>query len=66
VRATGVHPVVRPHALLEVAELEVEVAGVLAPDDRRRLVLGNALKAVAGAAGHGLLRDRLAMRRGGA
>ena len=53
------HPIVFARALLEIAELHIKVARVLAPDDRRRRVLRHAVEAVARAAERRLLLDRI-------
>ena len=53
------HAIVLARALLEIAELQIEIARVLAPDDRDRLVFGHALRAVAGVAERRLVLDRI-------
>src|SRR5208282_662606 len=53
------HAVVFARALLKIAELQIKVSGVLAPDDGRRRVPGHAIKAMAGAAERRFLLDRI-------
>ena len=55
----GRHDVVLARAALVVAQLEIEIALVLAPDHRRGLLLRNAVLAVAGRAQLRFLLDRL-------
>ena len=53
------HAIVLARALLEIAELEIEIARVLAPDDGRRRVFRQAFFAVARAAERRLFLDRI-------
>jgi hypothetical protein len=53
------HAVVLARALLEIAELQIEIACVLAPDDRNGLVVRQPFLAVARAANRRLVFDRI-------
>ena len=62
--AMGRHALVLPRALLEIAELQIEIACVLAPDDRDRLVFGQAFLPMADDADPSLVLDRLGVSGG--
>src|SRR5947209_12386198 len=51
------HPRAVPHALVEIAQLQIGVAGMLAPDDGDVLLQRDAIFAMAGAADLSLLLD---------